>query len=282
MLTCLNLLLLATSVAAQFDLSKLTWVNESIGIQYSLDGARISPWHDVPFTLGKDERGVPLLSFVCEIPRDTRDKVEIHKGVQYNDLRQDLYEDGSLRYYMYSAAIINYGAIAQTWEDPDHLDEDTGLGGDNDPIDVLQLNEKPCVRGAIQRVRVLGGLALIDEDKTDWKLLVIDVDAKDAPAWHDISDIPVKRINELREWYRVYPKAEGKPENTYGLNERAVDAKHALSVASKTHELWAMLRNGKGGKCIFNREACWDGVANKGQLPLKKGEAMSLLTPDVG
>lgn len=61
------------------------------------------------------------------------------------------------------------GAIAQTWEDPRALDEATGLTGDNDPIDVLQLNKAPCARGAIQRVRVLGALALIDAMETDWK-----------------------------------------------------------------------------------------------------------------
>ena len=67
---------------------------------------------------------------------------------------------------VYSPAIINYGAIAQTWEDPEEPDDDTGLGGDNDPIDVLQLNEGSCERGAVQRVRVLGGLALVDGAET--------------------------------------------------------------------------------------------------------------------
>lgn len=65
---------------------------------------------------------------------------------------QDRKQDGSLRYYKYGDSIVNYGAIAQTWEDPLILDPDTGLGGDNDPIDVLQLNAEPCRRGAVQRV----------------------------------------------------------------------------------------------------------------------------------
>ena len=120
----------------------------------------ISPWHDVPFTLGDDEHGVPLLSFVCEIPRHTRAKVEIHKSIAHNPLLQDVHKNGTLREYVYSPAIINYGAIAQTWEDPEIPDDDTALGGDNDPIDVLQLNEGACERGAVQRVRVLGGLAV--------------------------------------------------------------------------------------------------------------------------
>ena len=153
----LHLLAGAAAVGA-FDLSKLTFKNESVAIQYEYDGKRISPWHDVPFHAGVEEStGMQLLHFVCEIPRGTREKCEIHKTAEYNDVLQDVHKDGSLRYYMYSPAIVNYGAITQTWEDPNQPDEDTGFGGDNDPVDVLQLNESPCAeRGMVQRVCVLG------------------------------------------------------------------------------------------------------------------------------
>jgi len=256
----LLLLLPACALCSTFDLTKLSWHNESVAIQYSYDGQRISPWHDVPFTAGVDANGMTLLHFVCEIPRGTREKVEIHKGVPYNDLLQDVHKDGSLRTYVYSPAIINYGAIAQTWEDPAIPDEDTGLGGDNDPIDVLQLNEAPCSRrGQIQRVRVLGGLALVDGGETDWKLLVVDVDAPDAPPWRDVADIPVERVNEVREWYRLYKTAEGKGENEYGLDGRAVDAQHALSVAVGTHAYWKKAREGSAS-CEFKKQACWLGT----------------------
>ena len=107
-------LLLPGFASAAFDLAKLTYKNESVGIQYMYDGRRVSPWHDVPFEAGEDTaafRGVTpmrtLLHFVCEIPRHTREKVEIHKTAPYNDLLQDVHKDGSLRTYVYSAAIIN-------------------------------------------------------------------------------------------------------------------------------------------------------------------------------
>ena len=44
-------------------------------------------------------------------------------------------------------------------------DDDTGLGGYNDPIYVHQLNERPCALGEVYAVRVLGAIALIDEDE---------------------------------------------------------------------------------------------------------------------
>jgi inorganic pyrophosphatase len=35
--------------------------------------------------------------------------------------------------------LVNYGALTQTWEAPSHISTDTGFGGDNDPIDVLEV-----------------------------------------------------------------------------------------------------------------------------------------------
>jgi inorganic pyrophosphatase len=37
--------------------------------------------------------------------------------------------------------IWNYGAIPQTWEDPSHVDPDTGCKGDGDPIDVVEIGK---------------------------------------------------------------------------------------------------------------------------------------------
>ena len=68
--------------------------------QESEGSPQISPWHDIPFTLGKDEHGVPLLSFVCEIPRGTRKKFEIHKSASHNPLLQDVHKNGTLREYV--------------------------------------------------------------------------------------------------------------------------------------------------------------------------------------
>lgn len=254
--------LLLLPVATAFDLALVTRKNESGGLQYFYEGRQISPWHDVPFTLGRDAGGATLLSFVCEIPRHTREKVEIHKTEPFNPLLQDVHKNGSLRFYVYSPSRVNYGAIAQTWEDPAMPDVDTGLGGDNDPIDVLQLNEAPCERGAIQRVRILGALALIDGGETDWKLLVVDADAPDAPSWRDVGDIPEELVDEVREWFRVYKTAEGKPLNEFGLGERAIDASHALRVAKGTHEHWVAGRQGRAS-CEFKKKSCWFGDGSK-------------------
>ena len=226
------LLLAAAASADQFDLRKLQIHRDGDRLRYSYGDKDVSPWHDVPFWADADKT---LVHFVCEIPRLTRSKLEIHKSVAGNKLVQDT-KGPHPRFYKYSAAVVNYGAISQTWEDPAVADEHTGVGGDNDPIDVLQLNAAPCARGAVQRVRVLGALALVDGGETDWKLLVVDADDSSTSAWRTVDDVPRDRVAEARDWYRLYKTAEGKGENEYGMGGRAIDGDEALRVAVGTHD----------------------------------------------
>jgi len=253
-------------------------------LQYAYRGQTVSPWHDIPFWAGYfQEEKLPLLHFVinifddldgvrqvCEIPRMTHAKLEIHKGHEPNPLIQDTVGTSKLRFYKHGESIVNYGAIPQTWEDPIVADPDTGLGGDNDPIDVLQLNSKPCRRGAVQRVRILGALALVDGGETDWKLLVVNADDSteaEATNWRHVDDVPEDRMGEIRNWFKLYKRAEGKPENVFSLDGRAVDPDHALRVARRTHQHWKNLVNGRSvcfttchnRECHGNEVPCWVG-----------------------
>lgn len=235
-------------------------------LYFRLGGRLVSPWHDVPFQAGEDDDGTPLLHFVCEIPRGTTAKFEIHKSEPFNPVIQDR-KKGKLRFYQYGPSLVNYGAIAQTWEDPAVPHPDTGFGGDNDPIDVLQINPAPCDSGAVQVVRVLGCLALVDDDETDWKLIVADVADPSTSALRDIRDVPVEQVNEMREWFRNYKTAEGKGLNKFGLDEQAMDKAYALRVAHETHVAWQELVAGQAA-CEFNGTPCWlrDAAETHGEL----------------
>lgn len=182
-----------------------------------------------------------------------------------------------LRFYKYGESIVNYGAIAQTWENPNVKDPDTGLVGDNDPIDVLQLNSKPCRRGVVQRVRVLGALALLDSGETDWKLLVVDVDDSselEARTWHKVDDIPDERVGEIRDWFRKYKTAEGKTENIFALGGMIVDQIQALRAAKRTHQHWRDLVDGnarcvtkcQNQDCHADQVPCWVGSDDRADL----------------
>jgi inorganic pyrophosphatase len=46
----------------------------------------------------------------------------------------------------------NYGALPQTWEDPEHKDDNLETLGDNDPIDVIEIGQRIHHRGAVVQV----------------------------------------------------------------------------------------------------------------------------------
>jgi len=234
---------------AGFDASKVT--TKSVGEKDTLDfklyfeyeGAKISPWHDVPYSAGTKD-GERLLHFVCEIPKGTTAKMEVNKENDFNPIIQDT-KKGKLRYYKYNpevGSLVNYGAIAQTWEHPDEKHPDTGAGGDNDPIDVLQLNSEPCKVGDVHVVRVLGVFALVDDGETDWKVLVVRADDPATASMQDVEDVPQSKKQELIEWFRRYKTAEGKGLNTFGLDEKVMNKAYALKICDETHIHWRALR----------------------------------------
>jgi inorganic pyrophosphatase len=222
---------------------------------FSYNGNPISPWHDIPLAAGTTPEGDKLFHFVCEIPKGTVAKMEIHKSFEWNPIVQDT-KKGKLREYKYNpevGSLCNYGALTQTWEDPLTKHPDTGAGGDNDPIDVLQINEKACTVGQVFKVRVLGTLAMVDDGETDWKLIVVD-DADDTTKnLRDIGDVPEEKVNSLREWFRLYKTAEGKGENKFGLDEKAMDKEYTVPVVMETHEHYLSMMGKKPTKNLFEK-----------------------------
>ena len=129
---------------------------------------------------------------VVEVPRWSNAKIEIDTKSALNPLKQDM-KKGKLRFvancFPHHGYIWNYGAIPQTWEDPNHTDESTNCKGDNDPIDVCEIGHKIQPRGAVIQVKVLGVFAMIDEGETDWKVICIDVTDPLAENLNDIHDV---------------------------------------------------------------------------------------------
>ena len=137
--------------------------------EYFLDEAlgdrRVSPWHDIALRAAETEG----FNFVCEVPRGEMAKKEICTRSPFNPIVHDLRKDGTRRYYG-MPSIVNYGAMPQTYEDPAHKDELTGIGGDGDPLDVCEIGSERAHVGSIYPVKVVGALALVDGGETDWKV----------------------------------------------------------------------------------------------------------------
>ncbi|XP_076297031.1 inorganic pyrophosphatase Nurf-38 isoform X1 [Lasioglossum baleicum] len=213
-------------------------------IYFKNDGVPISPMHDIP--LYADEAN-KVLNMIVEIPRWTNAKMEINLKETLNPIKQDI-KKGKLRYvancFPHHGYIWNYGALPQTWENPEVLDEATGYKGDNDPIDVLEIGYRVAKRGEVLKVKVLGAVALIDEGETDWKIIVIDVNDPLAEQMNDVSDIEKHYPGLMKatiEWFKIYKIPDGKPENQFAFNGEAKPKDFAWHIVEDVHQHWKSL-----------------------------------------
>eukprot|EP00040_Diaphanoeca_grandis_P035656 m.224750 g.224750 ORF g.224750 m.224750 type:complete len:813 (-) comp33441_c0_seq4:93-2531(-) len=274
---------------APFDVNKLSVKTSgtheqqrdgsSFRVHYFYDGQTISPWHNIPLLRHVHPDGSLNLNFICEVPRGSVRKFEIHKSDPWNIIRQDVKcNEGicKLRNYSYPlgnpASPCNYGAFPQTWEDPHEIDEELKLGGDNDPIDVLHIEDKPCDVGEVISVKVLGALAMLDDGKeVDWKIIVVNADNNNYDSLEsgassqtgasalDSKRVPLEKIGDLIDWFRMYKTAEGKQQNTFGFNDKPVGRTRAVQAIFSTHELWQQLNK---RECVFETWNASSGQAN--------------------
>lgn len=208
------------------------------------NGTPISPFHDIPMFADQANK---VYNMVVEVPRWSNAKMEIATKEGLNPIKQDVKKD-ALRYvkniFPHHGYIWNYGAIPQTWEDPNHLDESTKCRGDNDPIDVCEIGERVHERGAVVQVKILGVFGLIDEGETDWKLMAIDVNDPLASKLNDIGDIEKHKVGLLKathEWFQWYKVPDGKPQNKFAFDGKPKDRQFAENIITSTHEYWKKL-----------------------------------------
>ncbi|CAL1599680.1 unnamed protein product [Knipowitschia caucasica] len=205
------------------------------------EGKYVSPFHDIPVFADEAQN---IFNAVIEVPRWTNAKMEIATKDALNPLKQDV-KKGNLRYvanvFPHKGYIWNYGAIPQTWEDPNHKDGDTGCCGDNDPIDICDIGDKVCSQGEVIQVKVLGTLALIDEGETDWKVIVINTEDPQASEFNDIEDVRRLKPGFLEatvDWFRRYKVPDGKPENQFAFNGEFKNRDFAIKTIKDTHSFW--------------------------------------------
>ena len=211
----------------------------------------LSLWHDVPLVAadGAPASSAPTFNFVCEIPKCTRKKFEVATNEHVTPIKQDT-KKGVLREFKKGDIFFNYGCFPRTWEDPRHTSPDTGYPGDNDPLDVCEIGLRQVRTGEIRAVKVLGVLAMIDDDETDWKVVAIDAEDRWASELNDVDDVErllPGTVGLIREWFRTYKIPDGKPPNKFAFEERCLPAAYALKVIHETHESYLeLIKEGKG------------------------------------
>eukprot|EP00052_Salpingoeca_macrocollata_P000048 m.18466 g.18466 ORF g.18466 m.18466 type:complete len:272 (+) comp10078_c0_seq2:122-937(+) len=215
-------------------------VQEKQGKYFLVDAGSdpVSPWHDLPY---RADTGQDAFTFVCEIPKNTKAKMEINKDQPHNPIVQDV-KKGAPRFY-HEAIPWNYGCIPQTHEDPRRPDHLTGIKGDNDPVDVVEIGDQPLAIGQSVHLKVLGALALLDEGETDWKIIAINRNDPRAADLRNVSDIP-GIVDHIRTWFRDYKIPDGKPPNEFAFKGKPVLPAAAISVVDTAHEHWRKLFRG--------------------------------------
>jgi len=209
-------------------------------------GKHISAMHDIPMLASPG-----VYNMVVEVPRWSNAKMEIDLKSPLNPIKQDV-KKGKLRYvancFPHHGYIWNYGAIPQTWEDPNHTDPSTNCKGDNDPIDICEIGQTIHPRGSVIQVKVLGVFAMIDEGETDWKCIAIDVNdplAENLNDIHDVDKIMPGFLKATVEWFKIYKMPDGKPPNEFAFNAEAKNKEFAESIIAGTNESWKKLIGGE-------------------------------------
>jgi len=211
-------------------------------------GNFLSPWHDIPL-FNIDDPSNTTYNMIVEIPRFSQAKFEINREYLLNPIVQD-HEDNHLRYipnvFPWHGHICNYGAFPQTWENPFHEDEWTGLKGDKDPIDVCEVGRKALETGTVLPVKVLGILALLQGGETDWKVIVMNEEEANKEGIETLEDLTVEYpdlLDTVRKFFKVYGVPAGKPFNSFAFDGEVKDENFAKEVISRTNLAWRDMIN---------------------------------------
>ena len=226
---------------------------------------QVSFWHGIDLYPNFDNKDI--VNMVIEIPQGTQEKMEIDKETMLNPIMYDI-KNGQVRLVTYAAKgskyegyPFHYGALPQTWEHKYHVDKQTGMKGDNDPIDCFDISSNPSVSGLVRKVKILGAFSMIDNDETDWKLVCIDCNDVNASKYNDIKDVPDDVMNIIDDFLTNYKNPDGKSPNKFGL-PKVLGKKEALKIVEEVHDFWRDLTMRKGD--IVNGADGEDKVAIKG------------------
>ena len=185
------------------------------------NGKPVSLWHDVPLIVSDNEKGFVVNAFF-EVSRGTFAKVELNKWEPHNPMWQDRKKVRNQnfkrpRYYAWSPAPGNYGALPRTWENVLEEDPITGFPGDTYPIDVIDVGSAASPLGLVYQVKVIGALGMIDgtDLETDWKIFAINIKDPSAARIDDISQVSGEIKNRWGIFWRFYKTAKGLNENFF-------------------------------------------------------------------
>lgn len=159
-----------------------------------------------------------IVDALIEIPLGSKNKYELDEHTGRIKLDRVLY-----------AAMIypaEYGIIENT------------LAPDGDPLDILVICSDPTFPGCVVPARVLGYLSLVDNGKTDYKLIsVVDCDPRydDKQELNDLSPFILKEIANFFANYKVLQNITVEVGEYYGKEDAIRVIRACRDAYSGTH-----------------------------------------------
>jgi inorganic pyrophosphatase len=210
---------------------------------------KISPWHDL--ALKPEASELDVFNTVIEITRNTTSKMEVETTKEHNPIVQDQKKNAEGvkidRHYGLIPG-FNYGMIPQTWENAQHTHQETGLIGDNDPLDVVCLTPRDMQMYELPLMKVIGCLCLIDQGELDWKILAVEDSYAQEFNIRDEYTFTQRNpgaISEVINWMRTYKTYDGKKENSFGYDDKVLSVEKTIEIIFENHEYYKELMAGK-------------------------------------
>ena len=156
-------------------------------------------------------------NFFVEIPAGTKQKWEVNKDgiLEWEE------KNGEKRIVNFLSYPGNYGFIPQT------------LGGDNDPVDVIDLEES-VNRGEIVSRKIIGGMYFEDGKDIDIKLIAVD-EKGIFSVYESIDQLILEKpdvLEILRSWFMSYKKP-GKM-----VFYRYINKQESQKIIEDAHKKW--------------------------------------------
>ncbi len=159
------------------------------------------------------DRAPEEITVVVEIPAGSRNKYEYDKNLDVFKLDRALH---SPVYYP-----GDYGFVPQTH------------ALDDDPLDVLILGSEPTFPGCIVVARPIGLLHMIDDGKTDDKILAVPVGEPEYGDIHNYTQIFPHVLKKISHFFETYKSLEGKKTSTGGWSDASVARSEILDAARR-------------------------------------------------
>jgi len=199
-----------------------------------------SPWHDVRLDSANHGR-CSTCRFVVEITKGELIKREVSLGKNSNPFEENEKATNKLKAFG-QAPPFNYGIFPQTYCAP--ADEGAlGIGGDDAPLDCVELSGQPLEPGSVNDVEVVGAFCVVDKKQMDWKIFTVRSETQ--RQWVGELGLLGASLKLMEEaagalaWFEQWYKHKGSGEYPYGLEllPQAV----ALNEIHRAHEGWSNL-----------------------------------------